>query len=172
MRRDVTSSAANGPRRGSRWVRALIDAALASALVAVSWLFVDAALDRAERNEQLRLVASEARALHAAFARYYEQNRAFPATHTAPRFELDTLDPLRRRGYYRGPLTQSLDGGRVDAYDSPDDLGPNHEFWLEMSLARDPSIRFLIARSDDAPLGGGRWRDGVYLFRDGVLTRL
>ena len=48
----------------------------------------------------------------------------------------------------------------------------NDEFWLEMSLESDPSIRFLVVRSDDAPLGGGRWREGAFVYRDGELRPL
>ena len=60
--------------------------------------------------------------------------------------------------------------GQADAYDSPDDNGLNQEFWLELTLRYDPSVRFLIADSDNSPLGGGDYYDGIYLFRDGVLT--
>ena len=38
-----------------------------------------------------------------------------------------------------------------------------------MTLKRDPSIRLLVARSDDAPLSGGVWLDGVFIYRDGRL---
>ena len=77
--------------------------------------------------------------------------------------------PLSRRGYYKGGITQFLLNQRIDAYDSPDDKGNNREFWVEMTLKRDPSIRFLVAHSDDAPLGGGVWRDGVFIYRGGKL---
>jgi hypothetical protein len=84
---------------------------------------------------------------------------------------VESLDPLRKRGYYRGSLTSHVLNHRVDAYDSPDDLGPNREFWIEMSLRSDPSVRVLVACSDDAPSSGGSWRDGVYVLRDGVLEQ-
>ena len=38
-----------------------------------------------------------------------------------------------------------------------------------MSLARDPAVRVLVARSDDAPMCGGEWCDGVFVFRNGNL---
>ena len=79
---------------------------------------------------------------------------------------------LARRGYYVGRVRGLLAGARADAYDSPDDRGPNREFWMEMTLASDPSVRFVIARSDDAPMGGGTWLDGAYVFRTGRLERL
>ena len=74
---------------------------------------------------------------------------------------------MSNRGYYRGPLRTYLVNGKVDAYDSPDDRGLNREFWVEMTLRADPSIRVLVARSDDAPLGGGAWREGVFVIRNG-----
>ena len=43
---------------------------------------------------------------------------------------------------------------------------------LEMTLDRDPEIRLLVARSDDAPASGGSWVDGVFLVRGGVLKPL
>jgi hypothetical protein len=61
---------------------------------------------------------------------------------------------------------------RPDGYDSPDDGGPNQEFWLEMTLQLDPGIRMVVANSNDAPLSGGDWLDGIYLYRDGVLSKL
>ena len=41
-----------------------------------------------------------------------------------------------------------------------------------MTLAVDPAIRYVVARSDGAPLGGGSWLDGVYVLHDGRLERL
>ena len=85
---------------------------------------------------------------------------------------LETLDPLARRGYYRGVMLAKLTNNRADAYDSPDDKGRNREFWLEMTLAMDPSVRILVAKSDDAPLSGGRWVEGVFIYRNGELEPL
>lgn len=96
----------------------------------------------------------------------------YPDEHGNPPFNPATLEPLRRRGYYTGAIGKYLVDGRIDAYDAPDDQGPNHEFWIEMTLASDPSVRILIARSDDAPLGRGTWTDGVFVVRDGRLEAL
>ena len=63
---------------------------------------------------------------------------------------------------------QPLDG-KADGYDSPDDVGVNQEYWLEMTLAVDTSIRFLVADSDNAPLAGGDYYHGIFLFLDGQL---
>ena len=34
----------------------------------------------------------------------------------------------------------------------------------------DRKVRFLVADSDNAPLGGGDYYDGIYLFLNGTLT--
>jgi len=118
------------------------------------------------------IVEREARLLYRGFCDYYGRTGQFPNAYAAIRFEPDSLDPLRRRGYYDGPLTTRLLRERIDAYDSPDDRGLNQEFWVEMTLAADPAVRYVVARSDGAPLGGGRWLDGAYVLRDGRLERL
>ena len=87
-----------------------------------------------------------------------------------PKFELDTLEPLISLGYYKGSITPKLSNNRADAYDSPDDQGSNQEFWLEMTLKAEPSVRFLVVDSDNAPLSGGTYLDGIYVYLNGVLT--
>jgi hypothetical protein len=130
------------------------------------------ALHGAAVRADIRIVSTEARRLYSAFERYYEINRDFPNAYLPPSFELDSVEPLRRRGYYRGYVTVKLRGERFDAYDSPDDRGINQEFWLEMTLESDPEVRFLVARSNDAPLGGGEWREGAFIYKNGVLEPL
>ena len=166
----MSSKASSG--RAVRVLRRLLDLALLAAICCVGWLLLRDAMRAANRGAETRLVAAEATRLYAAFQRYYDTNHGYPNAWVDPAFEPDSLEPLRRRGYYDGHVTVKLAGGRVDAYDSPDDRGPNQEFWLEMTLARDPAVRFLVVRSDDAPLGRGRWLDGAYLYRDGMLERL
>ena len=41
-----------------------------------------------------------------------------------------------------------------------------------MTLAFDPTVRFLVADSDNAPLSGGDYMDGIYLYRNGTLRTL
>ena len=106
------------------------------------------------------------------FESFHGYHDAYPAEYTDDAFHAETLDPLRSGGYYDGAVTVRLKDKRVDAYGSPDDQGLNQEFWVEMTLATDPSIRFLIARSDDAPMSAGRWAEGAYIHRDGKLERL
>jgi hypothetical protein len=159
------------PSRTARVGRAVLDGFLAVALCYMVVLIGSAAVDAAGSRTELRVLTDEAEILYGAFTRYAERNHGFPPTYSGSRFDVETLDPLRKRGYYQGSLTSHLLNRRADAYDSPDDLGPNREFWLELTLRSDPTARILIARSDDAPLGGGTWREGVFVFRDGVLER-
>lgn len=147
-----------------RWFDRCALAAIALMLVDGGWV----AMQRAALEGDTRAVLLEAQELYAAFDRYHERNGAFPSSWVEPAFELDSFEPFRKRGYYSGGLPAKLRHRRADAYGSPDDRGANQEFWIELSLERDPAVRVLVARSDDAPLGGGEWRDGVFLYRDGV----
>lgn len=161
----------DGPSKARRVGRAVLDGFLALTLCYMLVLIASAAVDAANARTELRVLTNEAKALYEAFGRYNKRNHGYPSTYTGSRFDVATLDPLRKRGYYRGSLTSHLLNHRVDAYDSPDDRGPNREFWVEMSLRSDPSVRILVARSDDAPMGGGTWREGVFVLRDGVLEQ-
>jgi len=147
-------------------------ALLAGAIVVLLVMIGVHATHVASVESDLRIAVGEAQALSEAFGRYYSSHGAFPNAYADPRFECDTLEPLRRRGYYDGFITATLVEGRLDAYFSPDDRGLNQEYWLEMTLERDPSIRIVVARSDDAPLGSGEWLEGVYLYRHGSLEKI
>jgi hypothetical protein len=157
---------------GLHVAQVVLDLMLGLACLYVGWLIAVSAVESANNRAQVGILTREARLLYDAFERYYERNHGYPASYAHPRFDLRTADPLAHRGYYRGPIQHTLANHRFDAYDSPDDRGPNREFWLEMTLANDPSIRLLLAKSDDAPLGGGKWREGIFIFRDGILEPL
>jgi hypothetical protein len=115
---------------------------------------------------------TDAKAIYTAFKRYHMDNHMYPNASSDPSFQLDTFEPLVSMKYYDGRISSRLLNDRADAYDSPDDQGRNQEFWLEFSLAYDPTVRFLVADSDDAPLGGGVYYDGFVLYRNGVMTPL
>jgi hypothetical protein len=153
-------------------LRGLGDLAIAIAILLVLGPAGGEVWRSAGARSDLRIVAGEARQLYHAFDLFYEANLAYPSAVAHPPFALDTFEPLRKRGYYRGQVSGRLAGQRADAYDSPDDRGLNQEFWLELTLASDPSVRFLVARSDDAPLGAGRWYEGAFILRDGRLEAL
>jgi len=126
----------------------------------------------AARRGTLADASGEVRKLYGAFDLYYRRYGAFPNSDATPRFDVEGFEPLHRRGFLSGRLASFLDGGGADAYESPDDRGLNQEFWVEMTLRADPSIRFVVARSDDAPSGGGRWLDGAFVWRNGALEAL
>jgi prepilin-type N-terminal cleavage/methylation domain-containing protein len=117
-------------------------------------------------------MAADAKSIHLAFKRYYIDNDKYPNSNDDPKFQLDTFQPLVSEGYYDGRVVTKLEDGQADGYDSPDDQGLNQEFWLELTLKFNPNIRFLIADSDNAPLGGGKFYDGIYMYKGGVLTAL
>jgi len=133
------------------------------------YLSLAQATRQANLQADLRIAQHEAGEIHRAFQAYHERLGNYPNSHASPSIDEGTLDPLRRRGYYTGHINGVLLNGRVDAYQSPDDQGLNQEFWVEMTLERDPSIRLLVTRSDDAPMGGGEWLDGVFIYRNGRL---
>jgi len=156
-------------RSSGRLKRAAIDLLLLAVIAYLGHWIVSSAVASSNAKASLLVVEQEAQLLYESFDRYYERHRVFPGSHREPQFDLLTLDPLRKRGYYSGTLPRNLLDARIDAYESPDDQGSNREFWLEMTLADDPSIRILVARSNDAPMAGGVWCDGVYVYRNGIL---
>ncbi|HHN75371.1 MAG TPA: type II secretion system protein [Acidobacteria bacterium] len=129
-------------------------------------------LQRAIVQSELKAVVSEGRTIHTAFKNYYLDHGQYPSTTGSDAFELDTFEPLRSNRYYVGNLGARLLGEQADAYGSPDDQGQNQEFWVEMTLSKDSSIRFLICDSDNAPLSGGTYLDGVFAYEDGVQKNL
>ena len=154
-------------RRPRPWVDLLLLAGSVWALVVAA----QAGLARGNIDADIELVSNEARQLYTAFVRFHKSNGSFPTGHGDRAEDRDVLGPLKRRGYYRGSVTTRLVDGEPDAYVSSGS-GVRSEFWLEMSLDSDPTVRFLVARSDDAQLGGGKWRDGAFVFRAGELEPL
>jgi prepilin-type N-terminal cleavage/methylation domain-containing protein len=173
MRVNVQSRlpAGRAPQRSRRAVGvSLVELLVVLAVLGILAAAGVALRQRAIRNANLAAVAGEARALYTAFGRYHAATGRFPNASAKPAFDLRTLDPLRATGYYTGNVTDRLLGGQADAYDSPDDEGPNAEFWLEMTVRQQPSVRILVCRSNDAPLAGGQFLDGVFMYRNGVLA--
>ena len=126
-------------------------------------------LFNAKIRAQVNTVSAESKSLLTGFKQYYLDWGAYPNSVSDPAFDLTTFDPVRSAGFYNGTMINLLQNERADSYDSPDDTGPNQEFWLEMTLQSDPSVRFVVADSNDAPLSGGAILDGVYVYIDGTL---
>jgi hypothetical protein len=156
----------------SRQAWKLVDLLLLAGLLYFGMSILRAGMDSANLRGEVIGVSHEAQVLYDAFQAYYTRNQSYPASYTNSPFDADTLEPLVRRGYYRGSVTSRLVDQKADAYGSPDDRGINQEFWLEFSLDTDPTVRFLIVHSDDAPLAGGEWYDGAYVYQDGKLEQL
>jgi prepilin-type N-terminal cleavage/methylation domain-containing protein len=151
--------------KGFTLVEVLIVVAIIAILVAIALPVMDDAMLRAH----IAAAAVDAKALHVAFKRYYVDNNMYPADGV---FQMSNFEPLVGMGYYDGRVASRLIGGAADGYGAPDDMGADQEFWLEFSLEANPTVRFLVSDSNDSPLSGGLYFDGIYLFRDGVLTPL
>ena len=155
--------------RGFSLLELLVVTAIIGVLMAITVPMMQSAMLRAH----VSTMASASRIVFNGFQRYYIDYNMYPNSVTAPAFELDTFEPLVAMNYYYdGQILTRLESAQADAYDSPDDEGINQEFWLEMTLDYDPSVRFLVADSDNAPLSGGDQMAGVYLYKDGVLRSL
>ena len=153
-------------------MRKAVDILLLAAWLAAFMPLMISAVKSSEIRAQQLATEREAIQLHEAFGSFYQRYGEYPNAYAGSGFDLQTLDPLRRRGYYEGPLVRRLLNRRIDAYDSPDDRGLNQEYWLEMTLAAEPKVRFVVACSDNAPLGKGAKLDGVYILRNGRLEPL
>jgi prepilin-type N-terminal cleavage/methylation domain-containing protein len=152
-------------QKGFTLLEILIVLATLCVLAAITAPLMKSAMLRA----QIGAMAAEAKSIHWAFKRHFVDVNKYPNASTSPAFQVNSFEPLVSMGYYDGRVLGKLIGDQADAYDSPDDQGENQEFWVEMTLKYDPSIRFLVADSDDAPLSGGEYYDGIYMFHNGVL---
>jgi prepilin-type N-terminal cleavage/methylation domain-containing protein len=150
-------------QKGYSLIELLMVLATLAVLTAIAVPLMQDALLRASISS----VATDAKSIHVAFKRYQMDHHAYPAA--GPTFHLDTFNPLTSGGYYDGRVVSMLAGDSADGYDAP---ANNQEFWLEMTLAYDHSVRFLVADSDNAPLSGGDHMAGVYMYKNGVLHSL
>lgn len=146
--------------QGFSLLELLIVVATVLVLMAIAIPLFQDALLRANTSS----LSTDAKAIYVAIKQYYVDNNTYPTTAD---FETDTLDPLVSLGYYTGRVTTRLEDNEADGY-----LGTQDEFWLEMTLANDPRVRFLVADSPNAPIAGGAYQDGVFLYIDGVLKEI
>ena len=138
-----------------------------------------------EKGEIASMV-SDCRSLYRAFVIFYLEHEEYPYALTANEFLFDkqTFKPLTVSGLMGGvPFDISIEGfwdrlsGReAEKFDSPDDtLGSNQEFYVVLPWAKDPTIKFVVAASDNVvyadgtSVDGGNWIDGVYITRGGTI---
>jgi type II secretory pathway pseudopilin PulG len=147
-------------QQGFSLLEVLIVMATVMILMAIAIPMFQDALLRANTSS----LSTDAKSIYVAIKQYYVDNNTYPTTAD---FELDSFEPLASFGYYTGRVYTRLADGEADAY-----LGNQDEFWLEMTLATDNRIRFLVADSPNAPIAGGAYQDGVFLYIDGVLKQI
>jgi len=150
----------------------LIELLVVVAIIGVLTAIAVPGLNYALRKANINAVAGEGKALYVAFTTFYLDNNYYPNASSNPAFQLDSFEPLRSTGYYRGNVNPRLVNNRADAFDSPNDMGSNQEFWLQLTPKADPDVQIIIANSDNAPMANGQWLDGVYLFDNGTLTQI
>ncbi|MEJ2679878.1 MAG: type II secretion system protein [Gemmatimonadota bacterium] len=163
----MTREPASGRKAALRSGFTLIELMIVVVIIGVLAALAQAGYARMRQRAEIVSVAAECRSLYTAFQIYAVQNGNYPNATSNPTFQLDTFQPLE----YGGNLQSHLVGNKADAYDSPDDAGSNKEFWVIMTLASDPSIRFVVASSDNAPVASGTWLEGVYEVKDGQVTK-
>ena len=117
----------------------------------------------------LASVVADGRILYHGLEEFYALNYMYPNATSSPAFNLVTFEPLRTMVGYQGSINARLLNGQADAYDSPNDRGPNQEWWVQMTLLIEPSLQVVIASSDDVALLPGTWMYGVYTFENGTL---
>lgn len=162
----------NNPRRDkaeSQRGFSLVELLMAVAIVGVLSAIAIPILTQAVVRSEVRAVVSEGRTIHTAFKAYYLDHDQYPDAVGGDAFDMASFEPLKSGGYYRGGIGGQLASGQPDAYGAPDG---GQEFWLEMTLDKDVTKRFLVADSNNAPIGGGDQFDGVYAFDNGVRIQL
>jgi prepilin-type N-terminal cleavage/methylation domain-containing protein len=149
-------------QKGFTLIELLVVLAVLAILMAIAIPLMQDAMLRANTSA----LATDAKAIYTAFKQYYVDNNLYPGTGGGG-FDVNTFEPLLGMGYYSRPITTRLRNFQADGYDSPNGRA---EFWLEITLRYDDRVRFLVSDSDGAPLAGGTYYDGIYLFLNGVLS--
>ena len=143
----------------------IIELLIVLAIIGILLAIAIPEMHNARVRAQASAVIADGKTIYTAFKQYQVDNSAYYGT-----LNLSTFDPLRSSGQYGGTVSRLLLNAQADAFDSPDDMGTDQEFWLEMTLWHDTTVRVVVADSDNAPLSGGVWLDGVFKFVNGVLV--
>ena len=161
------------PERSALFGRAgftLLELMVVTVIVAALASIVASRVREVMVKAHINSVVADGKILYTGLQEFYAKNYEFPNATSNPAFDLTTFEPLRSMGFYQGNMLDRLVNNRADAYDSPDDQGPNQEFWVQMSLKLDPKYQVMIGSSDNAPLAPGTWLEGVFVFENGTLV--
>ncbi len=153
------------PERGFTLIELMIVSVIVGLLAGIAGLVTRDLQVKAH----LTSVVADGRILYHGLEEFYAINYMYPNATSNPAFNLVTFEPLRSMVGYQGSINSRLLNGQADSYDSPDDRGPNQEWWVQMTLLIDPSFQVVIAASDNVDLLPGTWMEGVYTFEDGNL---
>ncbi len=143
--------------------------------------------NRYHRQAERAAIISECRSLYRAFVVFFITHDEYPYADVGEYlFDLNTFTPLTDAGDMDwSPLDIDLErfrdklaGRKAEKFDSPDDMGDNQEIFLILPWAKDPSIKFVVAASDNViyedgtSVDGGNWIDGVYISQGGNFLGL
>ncbi len=140
-------------------------------------------------NAEKASMISDCRSLYRGLVIFYLEHEEYPykdpwGDDPPMQFNLSSFGPLTLPNYMGGiPLDidieifrDKLDGRQAEKFDSPDDtLGMNQEFYIILPWYKDPTIKFVVASSDDVayedgtPVAGGNWIDGVFITKGGSI---
>ena len=159
-------------QRGFTLIELLVAVAIIGILSAIAIGAYQNMIFRSRRNA----LVADGRTLFQSFTQYNIDHDQYPpcCSPADEAFKLDTLHPLVRDGYLRtgSGLVAKLQGQQLSAYDSPDQPTTNHDFYALMVNARDPSIKVLVADTDQYPAANGTILYGIYIVTpDGTLER-
>ncbi len=166
---DRAGHPASGPgitRAGFTLIELLVVAVIISILTSIALTNFHSIRVKAH----LKSVVADARILYTGFQEFHALNYMYPNATSPPNFNTATFEPMRSMGVYQGNMQDRLLNRQADAYDSPDDIAPNQEFWVQFTLRIDPTYQIVCASSDNAPLSGGSWLEGVYVYQNGALV--
>ena len=147
----------------------LIEVMVVTVIIAILAGIAGVQMRGVQVRAHLASVVADGSILFHGLEEFYALNYMYPNASSNPAFDLVTFEPLRTMIGYQGSINARLVNGQADAYDSPDDQGSNQEWWVQLSLAIDPSFQVVIAVSDNVPLLDGTWLQGVYTFENGTL---
>lgn len=138
-----------------------------------------------EKGERTSIL-SDCGSIYRMFVVSYVENDRYPnATAGDYIFNLNTLYPLTDSTYMGGIkpeidipfFLKKFQNDKAEDFDSPDIIpGDNQKFYLILAWKKDPSLKYVVAQSDDVFYGdgstkvdNGNWIDGVFATKGGEI---